>query len=170
MKIRITPKGHLEVDDAILKFRNFEGREEKFNRAGERNFILVIPNEEIKDLLINDVNEYGVGWNVSIKESKEEGDPPYMQLKVKVKFNQYGPRVYLKSNGKTKRLDEDRAYMLDKIDIETVDLDIRPFDTIVNDKPYRTAYLDSIYVTQAVDRFEARMAMEEFPGEDEMPF
>ena len=55
--------------------------------------------------------------------------------------------------------------MLDNIDILSVDLDIRPFDWDVNGKTGRTAYLQSICVTQDVDRFEQRFAEEEFPEE-----
>ena len=35
---------------------------------------------EIAEALMNDKNEYGVGWNVNIKEV-EDGDP-YISLKV----------------------------------------------------------------------------------------
>ena len=52
------------------------------------------------------------------------------------------------------------------MDIESVDLDIRPYDDVVQDKPFRAAYLQSIWIRQRVDRFDERMAEEEFP-EDE---
>ena len=42
------------------------------------------------------------------------------------------------------------------MDIISVDLDIRPFDWEVNGKEGRTAYLESIHVTQDLDRFAAR--------------
>ena len=56
-----------------------------YNNEGDRNFSVIIPNEEIAEALKNDLNEYGVGWNVKIRAPKEEGEMPLMHLKVKVK-------------------------------------------------------------------------------------
>jgi hypothetical protein len=56
--------------------------------------------------------------------------------------------------------------MLDHIDIQSVDLDIRPYDGEGRFGAHRTAYLQSIYVVQNIDRHEARFAEEEYPYED----
>ena len=155
-----------QIDGAKLIFRNFEGRGDKYNREGDRNFAFVIPNEELANKLMNDINDDGAGWNVKIKPPRDEDDSPFMYLSVKVKFNKYGPRVYLHSGGrKPVLLDSESAKMLDVIDIRSADLDIRAFDNITNGKPYRTAYLQSIHVTQDIDRFAARYAEEEYPCE-----
>lgn len=151
MNITFAPRGILQIDDARIIHRNFAGVGSKFNREGDRNFSLVIEDQDIADKLIEE------GWNVKIKEPREEGDVPFMFLPVKVKFNDRGPSVYLKS-GPTNcvRLDEDTIDCLDNVDILSVDLDIRPYDWEVNGKVGRTAYLQSIYVTQEVDRFAER--------------
>lgn len=151
MNITFAPRGILQIDDARIIHRNFAGVGSKFNREGDRNFSLVIEDQDIADKLIEE------GWNVKIKEPREEGDVPFMFLPVKVKFNDRGPSVYLKS-GPTNcvRLDEDTIDCLDNVDILSVDLDIRPYDWGVNGKVGRTAYLQSIYVTQEVDRFAER--------------
>lgn len=151
MNITFAPRGILQIDDARIIHRNFAGVGSKFNREGDRNFSLVIEDQGIADKLIEE------GWNVKIKEPREEGDVPFMFLPVKVKFNDRGPSVYLKS-GPTNcvRLDEDTINCLDNVDILSVDLDIRPYDWEVNGKVGRTAYLQSIYVTQEVDRFAER--------------
>ena len=120
---------------------------------------MVINDEEIKDALIEE------GWNVKIKAPREEGDEPFMYLPVKVKFNERGPKVYLKSGKATNRLDEESIDCLDHIDIVSVDMDIRAYDWSVNGKTGRTAYLQSIWVTQEVDRFADRFAEEEYPEE-----
>ena len=94
------------------------------------------------------------GWNVKIKQPREDGDEPFMYLSVKVKFNDYGPNVYLVSGNKMNRLDEDSIDCLDKISILSADLDIRPYDWEVNGRTGRTAYLQSIKVIQrSTDRF-----------------
>ena len=157
MKISFGPKGILQIDEARIIYRNFSGAPSKFNREGDRNFAVVINDEEIKDALIEE------GWNVKIKAPREEGDEPFMYLPVKVKFNERGPKVYLKSGKATNRLDEESIDCLDHVDIVSVDMDIRPYDWEVQGKTGRTAYLQSIWVTQEVDRFADRFAEEEYP-------
>lgn len=159
MKINFGPKGILQIDEARIIYRNFSGAPSKFNREGDRNFAVVINDEEIKDALIEE------GWNVKIKAPREEGDEPFMYLPVKVKFNERGPKVYLKSGKATNRLDEESVDCLDHVDIVSVDMDIRPYDWEVQGKTGRTAYLQSIWVTQEVDRFADRFAEEEYPEE-----
>lgn len=147
MHVTFAPRGILQIDEARIIYRNFSGVGSKFNREGDRNFAVVIPDQEIADALINE------GWNVKIKPAREEDDAPFMYLPVKVKFNDHGPNVYLTSGRAKNRLDEESIDILDNIDILNVDLDVRPFDWEVNGKTGRTAYLQAIHVTQKVDRF-----------------
>lgn len=166
MELVFAPKNILQIDDARICFRNFRGEESMYNAKGNRSFSLVIPNEEIADALMNDKNEFGVGWNVKIKAPREEGEAPFIHLPVKVKYTDRSqPRVYLISGKNRIELDEETIGMLDDIDIRSVDLDIRPYDGEGRFGPHRTAYLQSIYVTQEVDRFAARFAEEEYPEE-----
>lgn len=147
MRITYAPRDILQIDDARIIYRNFAGRGDKYNREGDRNFAVVIPDEEMANELSN------LGWNVKIKPPREDGDMPFMFLPVKVKFNDRGPNVYLKTGDVQNKLDEESVGLLDNIDIIGVDLDIRPFDWDVNGKQGRTAYLQSIRVVQDVDRF-----------------
>ena len=147
MHITFAPNNILQIDDARIIFRNFSGAPSKFNREGDRNFAVIIPEQEIADALIAE------GWNVKIKPPREDGDTPFMYLPVKIKFNDRGPRVYLKSGSNIIRLDEESVSCLDNVDIISVDLDIRPYDWNVNGMEGRTAYLQSIQVTQEIDRF-----------------
>ena len=166
MELNFAPRGIIEINDARICFRNFRGEGGKFNKEGDRNFAVIIPNQEMADTLIEDTNQYGVGWNVKIKAPREEGDEPFMYLPVKVKFNERGPAVYLQSGKNRVKLDEESVSMLDEIDISNVDMDIRPYDDVINDKPFRSANLQSILVRQEIDRFAARFAEEESPSED----
>lgn len=157
MELTFAPREILQIDDARIIYRNFRGEGGKFNREGDRNFAVVIPKQELADELRNR------GWNVKIKPPKDEEDSPFMYLPVKVKFNDRGPQVYLRTGDRVNRLDEETISILDDINIRSVDLDIRPYDWDVNGKSGRTAYLQSIEVIQEIDRFAARYAEEEHP-------
>jgi hypothetical protein len=156
MELKFGPNGILMIDDAVITHKNFSGRGDKYNREGDRNFSLVITSQEVADALLNDVNEHGVGWNVKIKPPRDEDAAPFMFLPVKVKFNDRGPKVYLITGNRKNELDEDSVGILDDVDIESVDLDIRPYDGIMSGKPFRSAYLQGIHVVQKIDRFAAR--------------
>lgn len=151
---RAFPNGYLEINDARILWPNFAGRGDRFNKQGDRNFNLLIPDQEIADSLMNDTNEFGKGWNVKIKPAREEGEAPFMFMKVNVKFNNRGPNIYLVSGNKQTPLNEDTVGMLDEIDIISCDMDIRPYDgERMNGQPFRTAYLSALRVYQRVDRF-----------------
>ena len=163
MKLTFAPRDVLQIDDAMIIFKNFKGEGGRYNAEGNRNFAILIQDQEIVNALIEDTNKYGIGWNVHIKAPREEGDDPFMYLPVKVKFNGRGPVVYLKSGSNRVKLTEETIACLDDIDIASVDLDIRPYDNEVNKNPHRTAYLQSMCVIQDIDRFSARFAAEEHP-------
>lgn len=160
MNITYAPRGILQIDDARIIYRNFSGIGSKFNREGDRNFAIIIPDQDICDELIAE------GWNVKIKPPRDEDDAPFMYLPVKIKFNDRGPNAYLVTGKRMNKLDEESIGCLDDVDILSVDLDIRPYDWEVNGKEGRTAYLQSIKVTQEVDRFAERYE----ESSDEAPF
>ena len=162
MEICFAPKNILQIDNAKIIFKNFEGRGDKFNREGDRNFSLLIEDPDTADALARE------GWNVKIKEGRDPDDGPFMRLPVKVKFTDYGPRVYLNSAGNVTELDEESIACLDNIDIETVNMDIRPYDWEVNGKTGRTAYLQSMEVVQRIDRFAARYSS--MRDDEKLPF
>lgn len=168
MNLTFAPKGIMQIDDAKIIFKNFEGRGDKFNREGDRNFSLLIEDPNTADAMIEK------GWNVRIKPGRDEEEGPFMRLPVKVKFTDYGPNVYLVSGDRRVELDEESIACLDNIDIESVDMDIRPYDWEVNGKTGRTAYLQSMQVVQRVDRFAAKYAEmigNDVDGErDHLPF
>lgn len=152
MRITYAPRDILQIDDARIIYRNFAGRGDKYNREGDRNFAVLIPDEDTARELTD------LGWNVKVKPSRDDGDTPFMYLNVKVKFNDRGPNVYLKTGSNQNRLDEESIGLIDNIDIVSVDLDIRPYDWEVNGKEGRTAYLQSMRVIQNIDRFAEREA------------
>jgi len=148
MKITEGPKGLLMIDDAKLIFRNFSGRPSRYNSEGDRNFAVIIPDDESFDILCK------MGWNPTKKPPREEGEEPLRILKVKVRFNNHPPTIRLESNAACNYLDETTVDILDKIDIAFADMDISPYHW---EKPDGTsgvsAYLRSIRVVQECDRF-----------------
>lgn len=150
-------RGILQIEDARIIYRNFAGIGSKYNREGDRNFAVIIPNQEIADELIAD------GWAVKIKPPRDEDESPFMYLPVKVKFNNRGPAAYVKSGNSVQRLNEDTIGMLDEIDIQSVDMDLRAYNWEVNGKTGRSAYLQAINVIQNIDRFGAQYQAQELP-------
>ena len=164
MNICFAPKGILQIDDIDgrqIIFKNFEGRGDKFNREGDRNFSLRIDDENTADALVKE------GWNVRIKEGRGEDEGPFMRLPIKVKFTNYGPNVYLRTGDRVNELNEESIACLDNIEIDSVSMDIRPYDWDVNGRTGRTAYLQSMEVVQRIDRFAARYANK---NNEEVPF
>lgn len=162
MHVTFAPKGILQIDNidgCQIIFKNFEGRGDKFNREGDRNFSLRIDDENTADALVKE------GWNVRIKEGRDEDEGPFMRLPIKVKFTNYGPNVYLRTGDRVNELNEESIACLDNIEIDSVCMDVRPYDWDVNGRTGRTAYLQSIEVVQRIDRFAARYA-----NNEEVPF
>ena len=155
MNLTFAPRGILQIDNIDgrdLLFKNFAGEESKFNRKGDRNFSLRIREIETADALKNE------GWNVRVKPARDDDEDDFMRLPVKVKFTDYGPKVYLWTGDRRNELDEESISCLDNIEIDYVNMDIRPYDWEVNGRTGRTAYLQTIEVFQKVDRFAARYA------------
>lgn len=150
-------RGILQIEDARIIYRNFAGIGSKYNREGDRNFAVIVPNQELCDQLVAD------GWNVKIKPPRDEDDSPFMYIPVKIKFNARGPAIYVESAGNVQRLNEDTIGMLDEIDISSVDMDLRPYDWEVNGKTGRSAYLQAMNVHQNIDRFGAQYKAQELP-------
>ena len=153
MEIVFAPRGILQIDEIDgrdLIFKNFEGRGDKFNREGDRNFSLRIREAETADALAKE------GWNVRIKPARDEDEDDFMRLPIKVKFTDYGPKVYLWSGNNRVELDEESIGCLDNIEIDRVNMDVRPYNWVVNGRTGRTAYLQTIEVFQRTNRFEER--------------
>lgn len=139
--------GNVSIRNAHIIFRNFSGAESKFNAAGNRNFCVIIDDEEMVKTLTDD------GWNVKILASRDPDEAPKNYIQVKVSFDYYPPAVYLISGNNKTQLDEDTIDILDSADIKKIDLAIRPYPWEVNGKTGVKAYLKTMYVTIFEDEF-----------------
>jgi hypothetical protein len=144
------------VEDAPIIFRNFAGKEGQYNREGDRNFAVILPEDVAKQMLED-------GWNVRYLEAREEGDSDTPYISVAVNFNNRPPRVVLLTSTTRTQLDENSVDVLDWADIKTADLIARGYDWSVNGKTGTKAYLQSLFVTIEEDALEQKYSINENP-------
>ena len=134
------------IEDARIGFKNFAGKEGKFNNAGRRNFCIFLD----RDIAVELEKE---GWNVRWLEPKDEQEDKQPYLQVAVNFDNFPPTiVMITNNGKNQSpLDDESVSILDWADIETLDLTVTPYEYDFNGKSGVKAFLKTMYVKIAED-------------------
>ena len=136
-----TGRDNVVIEDAIIIWKNFSGEESRFNRAGDRNFNVVINDVDFADELKR------LGWNVKEHEARDEGDDPYFTLACSVSYKIRPPKICLYSGKSKTNLDEDTVGTLDYADIVTADLVLNGSAWEVNGNCGIKAYVDELHVT-----------------------
>lgn len=159
----------LPIFGAEMIFRNFEGREGDYNRAGDRNFSVVIPDID------QAIELYNLGWNVQIRpkeaatriemksacrtfeervewlNQRGELQDALFHLKVTVsyKYPEKQPKIYLIEEGMKEmtELKEGNVAILDKAPIINCDLTINPSYWNKGGRNGYMAFLKEAYIT-----------------------
>ena len=128
------------LEDVRIVFRNFSGKEGRYNREGARNFCVLLDQDIATEM-------ESEGWNIKYLKPRDENEEPQAYLKVAIRFGRVSQRIFLVNNHGKFLLTEDTISILDWADIQTVDLIIRPYDTEINGAEFRKAYVQSMHVT-----------------------
>lgn len=154
----------IRIYGAELIFKNFEGREDDYNQKGNRNFGVLIDDENAK-ILEQD------GWYIRYLKPRPDDPEQHRQawLKVNVKYEgaKIPPIACLINHRGRKRLTEETIDQLDWTRAKNVDLTVRPYNYPARPgKPAGvSAYLQSIYVTILEDEMEEKYS--DLPDLDE---
>lgn len=160
---KILENGRIAVEDARIIFRNFEGRESRYNRLGDRNFSLVIDDPEFAEILTEK------GWNVRVRPPRNEGDEPLTTLPVSVsyKVERLAPHIWQHTKKSDILLSEEDVKDMDYCEFEHIDLVINPrywTDDKTGEDRIK-AYLLELHAVLVEDYFEEKYAREEYPRE-----
>src|SRR4051794_36554150 len=142
------------MEGVRLIFRNLTGKEGQYNREGDRNFGVILPDDVAEQMLAD-------GWNVKYLQPREdtEEETPTPWLPVKVGYGKgRPPKIMLVTDRGRTALDESTVETLDWAEITNVDLIVRPYNYEVNGRTGISAYVQSMYVTIEEDALERKYA------------
>lgn len=137
------------LEDITIAFRNFAGKEDMYNRQGDRNFAIIL-DPEVADSMLRD------GWNVKYLRARDEVDEPQPYIQVAVSFKNRPPKICMVTSKSMTYLTEDEVELLDWADIETADVTLSPYDWAVNGKSGTKAYVHALYVKIEEDYLQAK--------------
>lgn len=154
--LTILPRDRFCIEHAIIRFRNFAGAPDRFNKGGYSNgfFSVFLTDEQAKTLS-------DLGYSVRRLRPQEDDpdDNGQALLKVKVGFKYFPEDVYRVTSHSQVALTAETVKGLDHSEIANADITCRPYDWDVNGNKGRTAYLDrGSYFTMAESPFEDKYA------------
>lgn len=140
----------ITIEGARILFRNLSGEAGRYNPKGNRNFCVLLGEDNAQDMISD-------GWNVKYLKARDEGDPdqPYIQVSVNYNSNTPPRIVMITSGGKT-LLNEETVGILDWAEILNVDLILNAYHWNVNGQSGVKGYVKSMFVTIAEDELEAK--------------
>lgn len=142
---------NIMIEDAEIVFRNFSGKEDQYNREGNRNFSVILPNDVAAAMQAD-------GWNIKTLKAREDGDEPRSYIQVNVSYKGRPPKIVMITSRKRQVLGEDLVELLDSADIVKADILITPYHWEVRGETGVKAYLKTMFVTIQEDELELKYA------------
>ena len=143
------------MEGVRIIFRNFSGKEGQYNREGDRNFGVILPDDATAEAMLTD------GWNVKYlkprEDDEDETETPWLAVSVNFEKGK-PPKIMLVTERGRTALHADTVDTLDWADITNVDLIVRPYSWEVSGRTGIKAYLQSMYVTIEEDALERKYA------------
>lgn len=131
---------NVTLEDVTIAFRNFAGKEDTYNRAGDRNFSVFLTPQDAEHMA-------SLGWNVKMLKPRDEDDGAgQAYIKVEVSYKTRPPRIGLVTSKNLTYLEEEQLDLLDHVDVETADVTLNPYEWIVNGKSGVKAYLTTLFI------------------------
>lgn len=127
------------IEDVTIAFRNFAGKEDMYNRAGDRNFAILLDSDQALEMERE-------GWNVKYLKEREEGDGRQAYIQVAVSYKARPPKIAMVTSKGLTYLGEEEVELLDWVDIETADVTLNPYEWVVNGKSGVKAYLRTLFM------------------------
>jgi hypothetical protein len=138
----------ITIRDAYVLYPNFSGKEGKFNRAGDRNFSVMLSEED--GLALREL-----GWTtVKPMKRRDDDEEQYYQLPVAVRFENYPPRIWLIGSEQRTMLTEELLMFLDQLEFTKIDMTISGSDWNINGNTGRKAYLQTAMFNLYEDELE----------------
>lgn len=142
------------IRDTNFRFTNFAGAEGRFNKKGDRNFSIWLPDEAAADMSRK-------GWNVKTTKVVEEGDVAEPYLNVKVSWGQKPPKITLvSSRGMNPILSPKMLPIIDMSDTDSVSVTLSPYHYDVSGSQGISAYCKTLFVRLYEDPLELEFRAE----------
>lgn len=138
------------VEDAKLIYLNFRGEEGPFNESGNRNFAIVLDEDDATKLEAD-------GWLVKRTkgiEDEENSSVPF--IKVSVSYKNRPPHVTMITSKGRVTLGQDDVGVLDFAELALVDVICTGYRWEVGGKQGVKAYLKTLFVTVREDALEQK--------------
>ena len=151
---------NIVLEDVNIPFKNFQGKKTEGNPQGRRQFCVKLDwdlaqklkndgwnvkvysynEEEYRDLLAD-------GWNVKFKRSDDPDRDALVFLQVTVRFDNYPPKIIMRTKKNEVFLDESGMRDLDESTFSKVNVIINPYSwKNTRGEEGITAYLNTLYV------------------------
>lgn len=158
------PKGmeDLKLEGAPLCFKNFSGKEDRFNPPGRRVFNVILTPDQAAFC-------EQTGWHVKWLQPKVPEAVPIPYLSVSVSYKYKPPKVIMVCGKKKVKLDESNIDQLDYAEVLNCDLILSPNETNGPLGHHIRAYLSTMYITIQDDPFAEKYA-DPISAEAELPW